>query len=128
MAISVMGCMWYLDNGASFHMKGDRDIFSDLEEKDLEKNIEFGDDRRYSTTDIGTITFQRENGSHIKLADFLYVPGLNKNLVSVAILEDCGYEVKFRKGKFFLKHIATIYVKQISSILKNLYALKVEDA
>ena len=33
---SVMGCMWYLDSGASFHMTGDRDLFSDLEEKDLQ--------------------------------------------------------------------------------------------
>jgi len=58
----VMGSMWYLDNGASFHMTGNRDLFSDLEEKDLKKNIEFGDDGRYSATDISTITFQRESG------------------------------------------------------------------
>ena len=36
MASTVMGCMWYLDNGASFHMTGNRDLFSDLEEKDLQ--------------------------------------------------------------------------------------------
>ena len=35
MASTVMGCMWYLDSGASFPMKGNRDLFSDLEEKDL---------------------------------------------------------------------------------------------
>ena len=35
MAIIVMGCMWYLDSGASFHMTWNRDLFSDLVEKDL---------------------------------------------------------------------------------------------
>ena len=57
MANTVMGCMWYLNNGASFHMEGNTDLFSDLEEKDLQQNIEFGEDGRYSTTEIGTITF-----------------------------------------------------------------------
>ena len=52
-----MRIMWYLDNGASFHMTGNRYFFSDLEEKDLKKNIEFGDDGRYSTIGIGTVTF-----------------------------------------------------------------------
>jgi len=37
---SVMGSVWFLDSGASFHMKGDRDLFSDLEDKDLGVHIE----------------------------------------------------------------------------------------
>lgn len=35
MAITVIGCMWYLNIGASFHITGNRDLFSDLEEKDI---------------------------------------------------------------------------------------------
>ena len=97
MANTVMGCMWYLDNGASFHMTWKRDLFSDLEEKDLQQNIEFGDDERYNATGIGTVTFQRENGSHLRLAVFLHVIDLRKNLVSTTVLEECGYEVMFRK-------------------------------
>ena len=87
-------------------MMGNRDLFSDLEEKDLQQNIEFGDDGRYSMTDIGTVTFQREYGSPLRLEDVFYLPGLRKNLVFLAILEDRGYEVMFRKGKVFLKNIA----------------------
>jgi hypothetical protein len=44
MASSALGSVWYLDSGASFHMKGDREYFSDLEEKDLRMHIEMGDD------------------------------------------------------------------------------------
>ena len=32
---SYMGSVWYLHSGASFHMTGDKELFSDLEEKDL---------------------------------------------------------------------------------------------
>ena len=31
---STMGSVWYLDSGASFHMTGDKELFSDMEEKD----------------------------------------------------------------------------------------------
>ena len=41
---SALGLVWYLDSGTSFHMTGDKEIFSDLEEKDLKMNIEMGDD------------------------------------------------------------------------------------
>ena len=41
---SVMGSVWYLDSGASFHMTGDKETFSDLEEKDLQMHIKMGDD------------------------------------------------------------------------------------
>ena len=53
----IIRIMWYLIIGASFHMIGNRDLFNDSEEKDLQQSIEFLDDERYSVTNIGTITF-----------------------------------------------------------------------
>jgi hypothetical protein len=44
MESSALGSVLYLDNGASFHMTGDKEIFSDLEEKYLKMHIEMGDD------------------------------------------------------------------------------------
>ena len=41
---SAMGSVWYLDSGDSFHMTKDKELFSDLEEKDFQMNIEMGDD------------------------------------------------------------------------------------
>ncbi len=48
--------------------------------------------------------------------------------MSIAMLEDRGYDVVFRDGKVFLRHIITRQVKQIGSRVKNLYALEVQDA
>ena len=102
-----MGSVWFLDNGASFHMTGDRDLFSDLEDKDLGVHIKMGDDGRYSATGIGTISFERESSKPFVLKEVMHVPGLKKNLISVAMLEDKGYDVVFSEGKAFLHSKAT---------------------
>jgi hypothetical protein len=57
MASSASGSVWYLDSDSSYNMIGDKESFSDLEEKDLIMHIEMGDNGRYSVTGIGTITF-----------------------------------------------------------------------
>ena len=81
-----MASVWYLDSGASFHMTGDKEFFSDLEEKDLQMHIEMGNDGRYSANGIGTITFERYSSNPFLLKDVMHVPGLKKNLVSVAVI------------------------------------------
>ena len=99
------GCGWFLDSGASFHMIDDKSLFSTLEEKDLQMCIEMGNDEKYSVSGVGAVSFQREHGARITLTGVKYVPGLKKNLVSIAMLEDKGYDVVFSKGKLFLRHI-----------------------
>ena len=103
-------------------MTGDKELFSDLEEKELQMHIEMGDDGRYSATSIGTITFERESGNPVSLKNVMHVPGLKKNLVSVAMLEDKGYDV-FSEGKAFLRSKTTGQTRRIGIRVKNLYQL-----
>eukprot|EP00253_Pinus_taeda_P008552 PITA_08552 len=58
-------------NEASFHMTGDKELFSALEEKDLKMCIEMGDDENDSVLGVGTIAFQREHGPPITLKDVM---------------------------------------------------------
>ena len=83
-------------------MTGEKEFFSDLEEKDLQMHIEMGDDGQYSATGIGTITFERESGNPFLLNNVMHVLGLKKNSVLVTMLEDKGYDVVFSEGKSFL--------------------------
>ena len=70
-------------------------------------HIKLGDDKRYNTTGIGTVTFQKQSGKPFILKYFMHVPCLKNNLVSVAMLEDLEYDVFFSEGKTFLHHKAT---------------------
>ena len=102
MVSSRMDYGWFLDSGASFHMTGDKSLFNTLEKKELQMHIEMGNDEMYSVSEVGTIAFQREHGALITLTYVKYVPVLKKKLLSIAILEDKGYDVVFSKGKVFL--------------------------
>eukprot|EP00253_Pinus_taeda_P010992 PITA_10992 len=107
MVSSMVGSGWFLDSGASFHMIDNKSLFNTLEEKDLQILIVMGNDEKYSVSGVGTIIFHREHGSRLTLTDVKYVPGMKRNLVSIAMLEDRGYDVVFSKGKVFLRHIIT---------------------
>jgi len=52
----MVGCVWYLDSGASFHMINDKSLFSTLEEKDLKMCIDMGDDGKYNVSGVGTVS------------------------------------------------------------------------
>ena len=56
----------------------------------------------------------------------MHVLGLKKNLVSVAMLEDLGYDVVFSEGKAFLRHKAIGQGKKIGVCVKNLYKIDVD--
>ena len=88
-------------------------------------HIDMGDDRRYSATEIGTVTFQRQSSKPFFLKYVMHVTGLKQNLVLVSMLEDLGYDVVFSEGKAFLRHKATTQVKKIGVHVKNLYKLDV---
>ena len=98
-------------------------MFTDLDEKDLGVHIEMGDDGRYSANGIGTISFEREFGKPFRLKEVMHVPGLKKNLISVAMLEDKGYDVVFSEGKAFLRNKATGETRRIGVRVKSLYQL-----
>lgn len=86
-------------------------------------HIDLGDDGMYNATRIGTITFNRESQSPYRIKDVMFVLGLKKNLIFVAVLEDHRYDVIFSKWKSFLRHTAIGEVKQIEIRVKKLYKL-----
>ena len=76
-----------------------REFSNDLEEKDLQMHNELGYDRRYNVTAVGIATFQRESGYPLRLKDFMFIPSVKKNIISVAVLEEYGYDVIFSKER-----------------------------
>jgi hypothetical protein len=105
-------------------MTGNRNYFSQLTEKDMQFNIEMGDDGKYRAKGVGIVKFERKYGKPFDLKDVLYIPGLKKNLMSISMLEDLGYEVFFPKRRVLLKPPNSRTAMQIGVREKTLYKLQ----
>jgi hypothetical protein len=79
-----------------------KDILSEFRKRSFSEQVELGDDRSYEIKGIDSTSFQLESGSIFHIDEILYVPGLKKNLLSVATLEDKGYRVTFMERKALL--------------------------
>jgi hypothetical protein len=76
---------WFLDSGATHHMKEAQELFSILTERDLNVRMKLGDDAKYAVKGEGTFSFYLESRVSFDAHDVLYIPGLNKNLLSALI-------------------------------------------
>jgi hypothetical protein len=82
--------MWIIDSGASRHMMGDQAGLSNLNEKNTSYKVELGDKTTYPMEGFGQASIKMKTGNYVHLSNVLYVPGLEKNLVSISCLEDKG--------------------------------------
>jgi hypothetical protein len=93
---------WYIDSGASSHMSGVREHFTDHKDPEIRLEIVLGDDTVVRAAGCGTISFMRECMQPLVFKDVLFVPELKKNLVSVSSLQDRGLEVSFKRTKVLI--------------------------
>ncbi|KAL0427280.1 UNVERIFIED_CONTAM: Retrovirus-related Pol polyprotein from transposon TNT 1-94 [Sesamum latifolium] len=84
--------LWYLDNGASNHMCGQKDQFVKLDEK-VRGNIFFGDSSNIHIEGKGTILISTKDGNHKLISDVYYVPKLESNILSLGQFLENGYKV-----------------------------------
>jgi hypothetical protein len=96
--------MWIIDSGASRHMTGDQARLSSLNEKKTSYKVELGDKSTYPVEGFGQASVKLKTGNNVHLSNVLYVPGLEKNLVSISCLEDKGNIIAFVDGKVLSWH------------------------
>ena len=87
--------IWYLDNGASNHMSGNRSFFSELDEK-ITGKVRFGDDSRIDIRGKGSIKFVFNGGEKKILHNVYYIPNLKSNIVSLGQATKAGCEVRMK--------------------------------
>jgi hypothetical protein len=92
-------------------MTGYKEILSDFKTKFFADQVELGDDKYYKIEGVGFIFFRLESGAMLHVDEVLFVPGLRKNILAVATLEDKGYWVIFMDKKALLwakgSHLST---------------------
>ena len=74
-------------------------MFIEILETSLELEVVLGDDTVVRAVRRGTVRFDMESMQPMFLRDVLYVLGIEKNLVSVSMIEDTGFGVYVLDGK-----------------------------
>jgi hypothetical protein len=96
--------MWIIDSGDSRHMMGDQARLSNINEKKTSYKVDLGDKITYLVEGFGQAFVKLKTCNNIHLSNVLYVPGLEKNLVSISCLEDKGNRIAFVDGKVLSWH------------------------
>lgn len=94
--------MWYLDNGASNHMTGDRRYFTKINDS-ITGKVKFGDDSRIDIKGKGSIEFIDLNGDPRIMNDVYYIPELRSNIISLGQATESGCDIRL-KGEYLTMH------------------------
>ncbi|XP_013633013.1 PREDICTED: uncharacterized protein LOC106338623 [Brassica oleracea var. oleracea] len=117
--------MWYFDNGASNHMKGERLYFSEINES-IKGKVKFRDGSCVNINGKGSILFETKTGEHRLLTDIYYIPDLRSNILSLRQATEQGCDVRMRDNYLTLTYPNGRLLAKVLRLLNRLYKLRLE--
>lgn len=119
------GSQWYLDNGASNHMCGDKSKFVELEEK-AAGSVTFGDASKIQIEGKGTILIRLKDGTHKLISDVYYVPKLKSNILSLGQLMEKGYEILMKDRSLWLRDRSANLIAKVMMSKNRMFSLLIQ--
>ncbi|DAZ97656.1 TPA: LOW QUALITY PROTEIN: hypothetical protein N0F65_003974, partial [Lagenidium giganteum] len=110
-ATSENSTTWLLDSGASSHMTFEASDFVELRSLKGSLTISIANGHRLPVRGIGTVRLATPRGTVVRLTDVMYVPELDRKLLSVHALTAKSVEVRFVIGN--IKKCGKLYEWQV---------------
>lgn len=96
---TVMRGAWFVNNGASHNITRSCDIFTNMAKEPRCIYVELRDNTMYIIKGFGSIEFQTNKVGIMEVNQVMFVPGLEKNLLSILAMDENRLEVSFMKGE-----------------------------
>ena len=93
---------WWIDTGATRHICGDKNLFSEYNHMDDGEKLYMGNSSASNVERKGNVLLKFSSGKVVTLTDVLHVPEIRKNLVSGPILSKKGFKLVFESDRFIL--------------------------
>lgn len=88
--------IWYLENGASNHVTGNKSYFRFINET-ITRNVRFEDDSRIDIKGKGFMLFISQDGRKKILPDIYFILELKSNIISLEQATESGCDVRMRE-------------------------------
>jgi len=94
--VDVPSNTWWLDTGATIHVTNSlQELKTRRRLSDGELSIAVGNGVNVGVENIGTASLKLSSGFELTLSDVVYVPSMRRNLISVYVLDKCGFTFVF---------------------------------
>jgi hypothetical protein len=119
---------WCLDTGATHHMSGRQELFTELD-SDVRGSVKFGDDASdVEIKGVGSIIFAAEFGEHRLLTGVYYISTLRNSIISLGQLDENGSRVEIKDGVMRISDHHHRLLATITRGTNRLYVLNVQVA
>ncbi|RVW62250.1 Retrovirus-related Pol polyprotein from transposon TNT 1-94 [Vitis vinifera] len=107
---------WWYDTCATVHVTYDKSLFKTFEDANGDQEVQMGNKGRSKVLGKGTIEVVFTSGKKVTLINVLYVPDMNKNLVSRDLLGKLGIKAVFESGKLILSKSGNFVGKGLAHV------------
>lgn len=111
----------YLDSGAVRHLRNNTRSCSRLY-KGVEVQVQTADNSKLNTEGIGSFEFTTETGHLVKFNDVILCTKLAASFISVGVLDEQGYEIKFKSGRVMVLDEGELFLTGIK-VQNGMYKL-----